>query len=62
LREGLPAWGLNTLSRGFGWSKERIEGLIKEVRKDLKDPEIYTYIECYVVYGRKLLKKNEVSL
>ncbi|KAM3081282.1 hypothetical protein ACMFMG_005239 [Clarireedia jacksonii] len=59
LREGLPAWGLSTLSRGFGWSKERIDGLIEEARKDLKDPKIHAYAECYVVYGRKPLKEKE---
>ncbi|PQE04462.1 hypothetical protein CJF31_00007286 [Rutstroemia sp. NJR-2017a BVV2] len=62
LREGLPAWGLSTLSRGFGWSKERIEGLIEEARKDLKDPKVHAYAECYVVYGRKPLAKKDESV
>jgi hypothetical protein len=53
LKEGLPAWGLSTLSRGLGWSKERIDDLIERAREDLKDTGIHAYAECYVVYGRK---------
>ncbi|RDW65600.1 hypothetical protein BP5796_10292 [Coleophoma crateriformis] len=53
LREGLPAWGLSTLSRGLGWSRERIEELLAKAREDLKNPSIHAYAECYVVYGRK---------
>lgn len=53
LREGLPAWGLSTLSRGFGWSRERIEVLIARARSNLRDPNIHAYAECYVAYGRK---------
>lgn len=53
LREGLPAWGLSTLSRGFGWSKDRIDELIERAREDLRDASIHAYVECYVVYGRK---------
>jgi hypothetical protein len=53
LQEGLPAWGLSTLSRGLGWSRERIEVMIARARNDLRDPNIHAYAECYVVYGRK---------
>ena len=53
LQEGLPAWGLSTLSRGFGWSKERIDDLIMRAKNDLRDPNIHAYAECYVVHGRK---------
>lgn len=53
LQEGLPAWGLYTISRAFGWSKEEIEELIALAQKDLSDPNIHAYAECYVVYGRK---------
>jgi hypothetical protein len=53
LREGLPAWGLSTLSRGLGWSKERIDDLIERAREDLKDTGIHAYVECYVVCGKK---------
>jgi trans-aconitate methyltransferase len=53
LHEGLPAWGLSTLSRGLGWSRERIEVMIANARNDLRDPNIHAYAECYVVYGRK---------
>ena len=37
LQGGLPAWGLSTMSRAFGWSKERIETLIARARNDLRD-------------------------
>jgi hypothetical protein len=57
LWDGLPAWGLSTLSRGLGWSRERIEELIARARDDLKDPKIHAYAECYVVYGRKSLRE-----
>ena len=53
LQEGLPAWGLSTLSRGLGWSRERIEVMIAKARNDLRDPGIHAYAECYVAYGRK---------
>ena len=55
LQGGLPAWGLSTISRAFGWSKERIETLIARARNDLRDTNIHAYAECYVVYGRKPL-------
>jgi hypothetical protein len=44
---------LSTLSRGLGWSRERIEVMIAQARNDLRDPNIHAYAECYVVYGRK---------
>lgn len=53
LKEGLPAWGLSTLSRGLGWSRERIEVLIAAAREDLNNPNIHAYAECYVAYGRR---------
>jgi len=53
LREGLPAWGLRSLSMGLGWSKDRIDALIERAREDLKNTGIHAYAECYVVYGRK---------
>ncbi|KUJ09365.1 S-adenosyl-L-methionine-dependent methyltransferase [Mollisia scopiformis] len=53
LKELIPAWGLGTLSRTLGWSRERIEILIARAREDLKDPNIHAYAECYVAYGRK---------
>ncbi|KAE9373877.1 S-adenosyl-L-methionine-dependent methyltransferase [Stipitochalara longipes BDJ] len=53
LREGLPAWGLRSLSKGLGWEKERIDGLIERARGDLRNTAIHAYAECYVVYGRK---------
>lgn len=53
LKEGLAAWGLSTLSRGLGWSQERIEVLIARAREDLKDSGVHAYAECYVAYGRK---------
>lgn len=52
LREGLPAWGLSTLSRGLGWSRE-IEALIAAARQDLSNPDIHAHAECYVAYGRR---------
>lgn len=53
LLDGLAAWGLSTLSRGFGWSREMIETLLTKAREDLKNPNIHAFAECYVVYGRK---------
>jgi len=55
LHDGFSAWGLGTLSRGLGWSKERIEELIEKARNDLKNPNIHAYAEFYIVYGRKPL-------
>jgi hypothetical protein len=55
LTEGLAAWGLSTLSRGFGWSKEKIDELLVKAKEDLKNTNIHSYVEVYVVYGRKPL-------
>lgn len=38
VHDGLSAWGDRTLSRGLGWSRERIDVLLEEARNDLKDP------------------------
>jgi len=55
LDAGFSAWGMATLTRGLGWSKEKVEELLTEARKDLRDTRIHAYAEVYVVYGRKPL-------
>ena len=52
--EGVVAWGLSTLTR-VGWSREEVEGLLGEARRDLRDTNIHAYAEIYVIYGRKPL-------
>jgi hypothetical protein len=53
LLDGLNAMSMAFFTRVLGWSTKRIEVLLAEVRKDLKDRSIHAYAEVYVVYGRK---------
>lgn len=53
LLDGLNAMSMALFTRVLGWSTERIEVLLAEVRNDLKDRRIHAYAEVYVVYGRK---------
>ncbi|KAH7357171.1 S-adenosyl-L-methionine-dependent methyltransferase [Rhexocercosporidium sp. MPI-PUGE-AT-0058] len=61
----LGMWGLENMlsslegislaifTRGLGWSKERLDVLLAEVRKEMKDTRIHAYAPIYVVYGQK---------
>jgi trans-aconitate methyltransferase len=55
LQGGLSAWGMSTLHRHYGWSREQIEVMITMARKDLNNLNIHAYAECYVAYGKKPL-------
>ena len=50
---GLSGLSLALLSRVEGWSVERIELFLIDVRKALSDPSIHAYNRVHVVVGRK---------
>lgn len=41
--EGLEAWTMAAMTRALKWSREEVEDLLDEVRKDLADPRIHHY-------------------
>ncbi|KAJ9143021.1 S-adenosyl-L-methionine-dependent methyltransferase [Pleurostoma richardsiae] len=51
--DGIEAFSLALLSRVLGWSREEIEVLLADVRRELRDRSIHAYIPVYTVYGRK---------
>jgi len=53
LLDGLHGMSVGLLTRGLGWSTERVELLLVGVRNDIKNRNIHTYIDTLVVYGRK---------
>jgi hypothetical protein len=57
LLDGLNAMSMALFTRVLGWSTERIEVLLAEVRNDLRDRSIHAYAEVYIVYGRKPLQE-----
>ncbi|KAJ9145131.1 S-adenosyl-L-methionine-dependent methyltransferase [Pleurostoma richardsiae] len=53
LDEGIESMSKAAFARILGWSGERIEGFLADVRKDLKNRKIHAYGVMYFVYGRK---------
>ncbi|OCL14534.1 S-adenosyl-L-methionine-dependent methyltransferase, partial [Glonium stellatum] len=51
--DGLQGIALGPLCRGLGWSAERVEVYLKDVRVDVKDPRIHSYMNMHVLYGQK---------
>ena len=53
MMESLDAYSFALFTRIFGWSTEKIQELLKGVRRDLLDRTWHGYSRVYVVYGRK---------
>ncbi|KAH6658333.1 S-adenosyl-L-methionine-dependent methyltransferase [Truncatella angustata] len=50
---GVYGLTMTVLTRGLGWSKEEVEVLLADVRKDMGDRNIHSYITIMVVYGQR---------
>ncbi|KAH0548523.1 hypothetical protein GP486_007934 [Trichoglossum hirsutum] len=54
--EGLSAISLGPYTRVLGWSKERLEVWLTEVREAIMDPRTHSYDYMYFVHGKKPAK------
>ena len=45
LLDGLQGLSMGLLTRGLGWSSEKVELLLVDVRKDVKNRRIHAYLE-----------------
>ncbi|KAH7360408.1 S-adenosyl-L-methionine-dependent methyltransferase [Rhexocercosporidium sp. MPI-PUGE-AT-0058] len=52
LSEGLSSTRA-VLTRGLGWSVEKAEAFLVNVRKDVRNRNVHAYVELRIVYGRK---------
>lgn len=53
LCEGVASMSTAAFTRILGWSREKLEVFLVQVRKDLMNRNIHAYIVVYFVYGRK---------
>jgi hypothetical protein len=51
--DGLEAFAMAAFTRVLEWPRERIEGLLRECREDLKNRDIHPIYDVHVVYGQK---------
>ncbi|KAJ5348081.1 uncharacterized protein N7506_001334 [Penicillium brevicompactum] len=49
----VESYSLALFTRVLGWSNERTQVFLAGVRHDLKNPNVHTYCNLHVVYGRK---------
>jgi hypothetical protein len=58
--QGLAGWSYKMFGeRGLGWTREKIEVFLIEVRKALKNRYIHAYCNVHVVYGRRPSEEEE---
>ncbi|KAF4472630.1 hypothetical protein FALBO_469 [Fusarium albosuccineum] len=50
---GLESFSMALLTRAHDWTKEQVDALLDEVRKDLINKRIHAYWPIYSIYGRK---------
>ncbi|PQE05792.1 hypothetical protein CJF31_00004540 [Rutstroemia sp. NJR-2017a BVV2] len=53
LSNGLSGLSIATFTRLLGWTVDELEVFLVDVRKDLKDTKIHSYIPIYVVYAQR---------
>ena len=59
---GLAGWAYKIFGdRGLGWTRERIEIFLIDVRKSIKDRYVHAYNNIYVVYGRRPSEEEEMQ-
>jgi hypothetical protein len=51
--DGLQAITLRPLTRGLGWTPEEVELFLVNVRKDLLDTSVHSFVYFHTLYGRK---------
>jgi hypothetical protein len=49
----IEAYGLALFTRVLGWSNEKTQVFFVGVRKDLNNPDVHSYCNLHIVYGRK---------
>ncbi|RDW74823.1 hypothetical protein BP6252_05965 [Coleophoma cylindrospora] len=54
LSGGIEGISLAIFTRVLGWSREEMDVFLVDVRKELKDRNIHSYMQVIVVYGQKL--------
>ena len=60
LIQGIAAWSYKLFGeRGLGWTRERIEIFLMDVRKAIKDRYVHAYAKIHVVYGRRPSDEEE---
>jgi hypothetical protein len=57
--DGLEAVMLGPLTRGLGWSKERVEEFSSSVRSDLLNPSIHSYVYFQALWAQRPLDLAE---
>ncbi|KAF6802331.1 methyltransferase domain-containing protein [Colletotrichum musicola] len=55
---GLEAFTMGPVTRAHGWTREEVDVLLVEVRRDINDRRIHAYWPTYCVVGRKPEKQN----
>jgi hypothetical protein len=59
---GLAGWAYKIFGdRGLGWTRERIEIFLIDVRKSIKDRYVHAYNNIHVVYGRRPSEEEEMQ-
>ncbi|KAJ5240878.1 uncharacterized protein N7469_002469 [Penicillium citrinum] len=49
----VEAYSLALFTRVLGWSNHQTQVFLAGVRRDLRNPEVHTYCNLHIVYGRK---------
>ncbi|KAI2603667.1 S-adenosyl-L-methionine-dependent methyltransferase [Hypoxylon sp. NC1633] len=53
LSDGLEGFALRGMTTVLGWPIEKVQLYLAQLRKELKDPIIHSYLYLHVVYGQK---------
>lgn len=53
LSEGVASMSMAAFTRIMGWSREKLEVFLVDVRKNLMNKDIHAYIVVYIAYGKK---------
>ena len=56
---GLPGFLYKPLIHGLGWTREKTELFLVDVRKAIKDRHVHAYHRVHVVYGRRPSAEEE---
>ncbi len=54
--QGIEGWTLALFTRVLGWSFERVQVFLAQVRQGFKDKSVHAYTRVSVVYGQKPLE------
>ncbi|OCL12117.1 hypothetical protein AOQ84DRAFT_285851, partial [Glonium stellatum] len=52
--EGMEAFSLGLFTRVLGWSVERVQLYLVDVRKDMRNKDMHMLFNYYVVWGQRL--------